>query len=150
MQDEPGVRRPLADPAVGDGVAAEVQAGLYVRTAERSSSSERNMLSSFAALDQGTLRAVGHAPAPLRLLLREVRRRQQPARELVGRADVDQVALADGGNHLVAQRAEQTLLLGGVAGPRGARARRCPARASQAPTSSGRRRAAGPCCARTT
>src|SRR5579871_3264442 len=42
--------------------------------------------------------------------------RQELAAELVGRAHVHQVALADGGDHLVAERAERGVLLLGLVG----------------------------------
>ena len=47
----------------------------------------------------------------LRLLLRQVRRREQASGVLVGRADVDEVLHADGAEDLVAERADRGVLL---------------------------------------
>ncbi len=58
MQHEPGVRGPLADPAVGDGVLAEVQPGLVaVERPQIIVGLEGAVI--LAALDQGTFFAVG-------------------------------------------------------------------------------------------
>ena len=85
----------------------------------RSASSDLNVPSSSAALDHGTFLRRGHVAAALRLLLREVRRGQQAAGELVRRPHVDQVLVADRADDLVAERADRGVLLAGRVAGRG-------------------------------
>src|SRR5205823_10643418 len=111
------VRGALADPAVGDGVLAIVEAGGGVQLAQ------------FVVGLEGAVLVGGLAPrhadrgrdvaGPLRLLLRQVGGGEQAAGVLVGRAHGDQVLGADGGHHLVAVCPDRAVLLaGGVAGGR--------------------------------
>src|SRR6202012_3067007 len=101
VQHEPGVRGALTDPAVGDGVLAEVQPGLVlVELGEVVVGLERAVL--VGRLGPGDVLGGGDVPAALSLLLRQVGRGQQPAGELVRRADVDQIALVDRRPHLIA------------------------------------------------
>ena len=141
LQHEPGVRRALADAAVGDGVLAPVDAGLGVELLELVVGLEGAVVvGRLAPRDVGRGRDVTGA---LRLLLREVGRGEQPAGVLVGAADVDEVLDADRRDDLVAEGADgEVLLLRGVRRRRRGSAPRRSARGSRAPTSCGRRRAA--------
>src|SRR5690349_21304395 len=85
VQREPGVARPLADAAVGDGLAAVIQAGLGVELGEVLVGLESAVL--VRGLAPRHVERRRDVTAPLALLLRQVRRREQLARELVGRAD---------------------------------------------------------------
>src|SRR6266487_5749072 len=117
MQREPGVRRTLADPAVGDGVPAEVQAGrIAVELAQVVVGLEGSVI--VGGLRPRHVLGRGHVPAALRLLLRQMRRCKQPAGELIGRADIDQVEVADGGQDLVAECPDRAVLLLGAVGRR--------------------------------
>src|SRR6202050_1287565 len=76
VQHEPGVRGPLADTAVGDGVLAEVEAGLVaVERAEVVVGLERAIL--LGSLRPGHILRGRHVTATLRGFLRQVRRREQ-------------------------------------------------------------------------
>src|SRR5260370_17357929 len=108
MQPEPGVRRALPDRAVRDVAPAEVHARVAVQRAQRVIGLER-------AVFPGGLRPRDvlrgrDVPAALGLLLWQVRRSEEPAGELVRRADVDQVALADRGDHPLPDRADPLVL----------------------------------------
>src|ERR1700722_2650548 len=100
VQDEPGVRRALADPAVRDGVLAEVDPGLVlVQGGEVAVGLEGAVL--VRGLGPRNVLRGRDVAAALRLLLRQVGRGEQLAGELVGRTHVDQVALADRVDDLV-------------------------------------------------
>src|SRR3954447_1756727 len=100
VQDETRVRRTLADAAVGDGVLAEVDALVLVELLQLVVAAERAVVvRGLAPRDVLRGRDVSGA---LRLLLREVRRREQLAGELVRRTHVDEVELADRLDSLVA------------------------------------------------
>src|SRR4051812_38410832 len=93
VQHEPGVRTALADAAVGDRVLGVVEARVLVQGGQ------------LVIRLEGAVVVRGLAPrhvdgrrdvaTALRLLLREVRRGEQLAAELVGAADVDEVLLTD-------------------------------------------------------
>src|ERR1700757_5101174 len=105
VQHEPGVRRALADPAVRDRVLAEVDARLVpVQGRELVVGLEGAIL--VRGLGPGNVLRGRDVAAALRLLLRQVGRGEQPPGELVRRPDVDEVPLADRGDHLVAQGAQ--------------------------------------------
>src|ERR1700712_134978 len=89
LQHEPRVRRALADPAVGDRRLALVVALLGVQRLELLVALERAVLIGRLA-PRDVLRGRDVA-ALLRLLLRQVRRREDLPGELVGRAGVDAV-----------------------------------------------------------
>src|SRR3954451_7721096 len=109
VQHEPRVRGALTDPAVGDGVLAEVDALVLV---------ERLQL---VVAAEGAVVVRGLAPrdvlrgrdvtGALRLLLREVCRCEELAGELVRRTHVDEVELADRLDSLVAERADVVVRL---------------------------------------
>src|SRR5882757_1380039 len=104
LEHEPGVRRTLTDPAVGDGLLGAVQTGLGVQLGEIVVGLEGAVL--VGRLAPRHVDGARDVPRPLALLLRQVRRRQDLARELVGGADVDQILGADGRDDLVAERAD--------------------------------------------
>src|SRR3954470_9898155 len=115
VQRKPRVARTLADAAVGDGVAAVVEPLADVQLPELVVGLERAVL--VGRLRPGHVERGRDVAAPLALLLRQVRRREQLAGELVGGPDVDQVLLADRVDDLVAERADRdVLVLGLVAG----------------------------------
>src|SRR5271166_6096551 len=98
-QHEPGVRRPLTDPAVGDGLLRPVQTGAGVELGQVVVGLEGAVL-----VGRFTPRHVdraGDVAGPLALLLRQVRRREDLAGELVGGAHVDQILDVDGRDDLV-------------------------------------------------
>src|SRR4051812_30529540 len=111
-EHEPGVAGALADPAVGDGVLAGVQAGVGVEGAELLVALERAVL--VGRLAPGHVDRARDVPGALGALLRQVRGGDELAGELVGRADVDQVLLADRVHDLVAERADGGVLLAGL------------------------------------
>src|SRR5579875_1078811 len=112
VQGEPGVARTLPDAAVRDGVLALVEAGFLVQGAQLVVGLERAVLvGRLAPRDVDGRRDVA---AALRLLLRQVRRGEQLARELVRRADVDEVLGTDGVDDLVAERADRAVLVLGL------------------------------------
>src|SRR5438067_372800 len=99
---EPGVGRALADAAVGDHVLVGGDAGALVEVLQVVSRLEGAVL--VGRLAPGDVRGAGDVPGHLSLLLRQVGRRHQLAAILLGRADVDELGLADLLEHLVAQR----------------------------------------------
>ena len=105
----------LADAAVRDGRLAVVEPGLAVQLAQLVVGLEGAVLvRRLAPRDVDRRR---HVAGPLRLLLRQVRRGEDLAGELVGRADVDEVLLADRVDDLVPERADrQVRVLGRVGG----------------------------------
>ncbi|CDZ90897.1 hypothetical protein RHRU231_770018 [Rhodococcus ruber] len=119
LQHEPGVARALTDPAVGDGLAAVVETLGPVEGLEVVVRLEGAVLvGGGAPRDVDRTRDVA---ALLGLLLRQVGRGEDPAGELVGGADVDDVLGADRVDHLVAEGADRVvrllrLVLGGRAG----------------------------------
>ena len=76
VQHEPRVSGTLTDPAVRDGVLAQIDAFGFVQLAQ-SSASERKVPSSLAALLHGIFAAVGMLTRTLRLLLRQVSQGKQ-------------------------------------------------------------------------
>src|SRR5260370_19998511 len=112
MQPEPGGRRALPDPAVRDRGPAEVRARRAVQRAQRVIGLERAVF--LGGLRPRDVLRGRDGPAALGLLLWTVRRSEEPGGDLVRRADVDQVALADRGDHLVPERADRLVLLASV------------------------------------
>src|SRR5882724_6856658 len=100
---------PIADAAVGDRVGREVHARVAVDRAQRVIGLERAVL--LGRPGPRDVRRGRDVPAALRRLLRQVRRREQAPGELVRRAHVDQVKLADRRHDLVAERADRRVLL---------------------------------------
>src|SRR5262249_31524238 len=92
-QHEPGVRGALADAAVRDRRRRAVQPGRAVQLAQVVVGLEGAVL--VGGLRPRNADRGRDVPRPLGLLLRQVRGREQPARVLVGRADVDEVLHAD-------------------------------------------------------
>src|ERR1700744_1439368 len=92
-QHEPGVRRPLTDPAVGDGLLRPVQTGAGIELGQLVVRLEGAIL--VGRLAPRHVDRAGDVARPLALFLRQVGRRQDLAGELVGRAHVDQVFHAD-------------------------------------------------------
>src|SRR4051794_28402214 len=114
LQHEPGVRRALTDPAVGDGLLLAVQARLGVQLGQVLIGLERAVL--VGRLAPRNVDGARDMPRALALLLRQVRGSEDLAGELVGGAHVDQVLLVDGRDDLVAERADGVVrVLGGVA-----------------------------------
>src|SRR3954469_4786561 len=81
VQHEPRVRRPLTDAAVGDGVLAEVDAFALVELGQLVVATERAVVVS--GLAPRNVLGGRHVTGTLRLLLRQVCRREQLAGELV-------------------------------------------------------------------
>src|SRR4051794_26596984 len=81
VQREPGVARPLADAAVRDGVLAVVEALVAVELGELVVRLERSIL--VGGLRPRDVQGRRDVAAALALLLRQVRRREQLAGELV-------------------------------------------------------------------
>ena len=104
LQHEPGVRGTLPDPAVGDGLPVVVEAGRGVDGGQFLIGLERPVLA--CGFAPGHVDGPGDMAGPLALLLGEVCRGENLAGELVRRADIDEVLGADGGDHLVAERAD--------------------------------------------
>src|SRR3984885_1005484 len=114
-QHEPGMRRPLTDAAIGDGLLGPVQTSVGVQLGQVGVGLEGAVL--VGGLAPGHVDRAGDVAGPLALLLRQMGRRQDLAGELVGGAHVDQVLCADRGQHLVAECADGVVrLLGRVAG----------------------------------
>src|SRR5690242_17502675 len=82
VQCEPRVAGPLTDAAVRNRVAAVIEAGIAVQRAQLVVGLERTVL--VGRLRPRDVECGGNVPATLRLLLREVRRCEQLAAELVG------------------------------------------------------------------
>jgi len=104
VQHEPGVRAAFTDPAVGDGVLAEVDAGLLVELTKVVVGLERAVV--VGGLGPRDVRCRRDVAGPLGLFLRQVRRREQLPGELLRGADVDEVVPADRGEDLVAECAD--------------------------------------------
>src|SRR4051812_16958055 len=92
-EHEPRVRRALADAAVGDHLLLRRHARVFVQRLQLVSGLERAVLVGCPA--PRDVRRARDVPAHLRLLLWEVRRRQQLAPILLGRPHVDELHLAD-------------------------------------------------------
>src|SRR5437762_12867572 len=82
LQDEPGVRAPLADPAVGDRLAPRIDALAAVDRAELVGRLEAAVLRDRGR--PGDVLRAGDVAAALRAFLREVLGREQLARVLLG------------------------------------------------------------------
>src|SRR5205823_8531108 len=101
VQHEPGVRRALADPAVGDDRVAVRHALAAVQLAELLGVLERAVL--LHGLRPGDRRRARDVARALRALLLVARHRDQLAGELGGRPDVDELRRASEVlHHLVA------------------------------------------------
>src|SRR5882757_247864 len=103
-QHEPGVRRTLTDPAVRDGLLRSVEPSFGVQRGESVVGLEGPVL--VGRLAPRNIDGGRDMPSPLTLFLRQVCRRQDLARELVGGADVDEVLVPDGGDDLVTECAD--------------------------------------------
>ena len=120
VQHEPRVRAALADAAVRDGVLAVVVADLGVELAELVVVAERAVV--VGRLAPRHVAGRRDVAGNLSLLLREVRRGEQPTGVLVGAADVDEVLDADGLDDLVTEGPDVAVgLLRAVGGGRAAR-----------------------------
>src|SRR5579875_404991 len=116
-QHEPGVRRPLTDPAIGDGLLRPVQAGVGVQLGQLFVGLEGAVL--VGGFAPRHVDRAGNVTGPLALFLRQVCRRQDLAGKLVGGTDVDQVLDVDRGQNLVAECPDRVVgLLGAVGGGR--------------------------------
>src|SRR6476469_11212984 len=89
LQHEPGVRRPLTDAAVGDGLLLAVQASRGVERGQILVGLEGAVF--VRGLAPRHVESTGNVARTLALLLRQMRRGQDLSGELVGGADVDQV-----------------------------------------------------------
>src|SRR4051794_18920509 len=99
VQDEPRVRRPLADAAVSDRVLAEVHAFGLVELAQLVVGEERAVF--VRGLRPRDVLRGRHVTGALRLLLRQMRGRKQTSTELIRRTHVDEVLLADRVDNLI-------------------------------------------------
>src|SRR6266699_1000427 len=88
LQDEPRVRRPLADPAVGDDLLVRRHALRLVERLQLLRRLERPVL--VYGLGPGDVLRPGDVPAALRVLRRVFGRREDLARELLRPAHVDE------------------------------------------------------------
>src|ERR1700730_5888787 len=92
MQDEPRVCTALADPAVGNNLAVGRDALALVKAAQLLPRQERACLG-VDCLGPRDVSGTRDVPWALRLLLRQVRRSQQLASVLLGRAHVHEAEL---------------------------------------------------------
>src|SRR6267378_8398313 len=106
LQDEPGVGRPLPDPAVCDDLLVRRDAFAFVEGLEILSRLERAVL--VDGLGPGNVLRPGNVPASLRVLRRIFRRREDLSREFLRRSHVDEdfVLLLDRLPHVVQVYAE--------------------------------------------
>jgi hypothetical protein len=117
VQDEPDVRAALPDPAVGDRVGVGVDTRLPVQRPEFVVAREGSVRP--RCLGPGDVLRRGDVAGPLRLLLREVGRRHEPAGEFVRGPHVDQVDLPDRREHLVPEGTDRGVRVLGVVLGRG-------------------------------
>src|ERR1700722_9011308 len=101
LQNEPGVRGPLTDPAIRDGLLRPVQPGVGVQLGQLVVGLESAVL--VGGLTPRHVERSWDVAGPLALFLRQMGRRQDLAGELLGGAHVDQVFHVDRGDHLVAE-----------------------------------------------
>src|SRR4029453_14288306 len=99
MQHEPGVRAAFSDPAVGDDVLVPAQARIAVQLLELLIGLESAVI--IGSLAPWHVDCSRDMTTTLRLLLRQVSGREQPAGVLVGAAHVDQALGANCSNHFV-------------------------------------------------
>src|SRR5467141_1294198 len=106
LEDEPGVGRPLPDPAVRDDLLVRSDALVFVQGLEILSRLERAVL--VHGLGPGNVLRPGNVPASLRVFRRIFRRRKDLSREFLRRSHVDEdfVLLLDRLPHVVQVYAE--------------------------------------------